>query len=65
MYKRQEVEYEKAIANNPSLYQSVNRPKNRDTYLDNVTADNLNDIIKKYTTVSIFKKIIRKIKNHI
>ena len=60
-----EVEYEKAIANNPSLYQSVNRPKNRDTYLDNVTADNLNDITKKYTTVSIFKKIIRKIKNHI
>ena len=40
------MEYEKAIANNPSLYQSVNRPKKSNTYLDNVTADNLNDIIK-------------------
>ena len=60
-----EVEYEKAIANNPSLYRSVNRPKNRDAYLNNVTTDNLNDITKKNTTVSILKKVIRKIKNHI
>ena len=60
-----EIEYEKAIANNPSLYQSVNRPKNRDTYLNNVTADNLNAITKKYTKVSIFKKVIRKIKKYI
>ena len=60
-----EVEYEKAIAHNPSLYQSVNRPKNRDTYLNNVTADNLNAITKKYTKVSIFKKVIRKIKKYI
>lgn len=60
-----EIEYEKAIVNNPSLYQSVNRPKNRDTYLNRVTVDNLNDLTKKYTTVSIVKKVIRKIKNHI
>lgn len=60
-----EVEHEKAIANNPSLYQSVNRPKNRDTYLNKITIDNLNDITKKYITVSIFKKVVRKIKKHI
>ena len=56
-----EVEYEKAIAHNPSLYQSVNRPKNRDTYLNSVTANNLNNVTKKYTKVSIFKKVIHKI----
>lgn len=63
--KYKEVEYEKAIANNPSLYQSVNRPQKRDIYLKKITADNLNSITKKYTRVSIFKKVIRKIKNHI
>ena len=56
-----EVDYEKAIASNPSLYQSVNRPKNRDAYLNNVTVDNLTNITKKYTTESIFKKVIHKI----
>lgn len=60
-----EVDYEKAIVNNPSLYQSVNRPKNRDAYLNNVTVDNLTNITKKYTTESIFKKVVRKIKNHL
>lgn len=60
-----EVDYEKAIVNNPSLYQSVNRPKNRDAYLNNVTVDNLTSITKKYTTESIFKKVVRKIKNHL
>lgn len=60
-----EVDYEKAIVNNPSLYQSVNRPKNRDAYLNNVTVDNLTNITKKYTTESIFKKVVRKIKNYL
>lgn len=60
-----EVDYKKAIASNPSLYKSVNRPKNREAYLNNVTVDNLTNITKKYTTVSIFKKVVRKIKNHL
>ena len=57
----QEVNYEQAISYNPSIYQSVNRPKKRDMFLCDVDKENLITLTQKYTKKSIIHKLIKKI----
>ena len=61
-----EVDFEESIQYNSAMFQSVDKPKNRETFFKDLEKMKFNKLIKKHTTSqqnNIIKKIFRKFKN--
>ena len=57
-----QVDIDEAVRYNPSAYISVNRPKNRENFLKDITENNFDKIVNKYTKPSFVKKCFNKAK---
>ena len=60
-----QVDFEKSIQHNPSMYMSVKKPKGYDDFFNNLGKMEFDKLVKKYTISnkkSIVKRMIRKIK---
>lgn len=62
----QETDFESSIKPNPSMYESVNKPKNSDDFFENLDNYTFNELVDKYTIKpkksSVFRRGINKIK---
>ena len=57
-----EVSYEEGVKWNPSEYSSVHRPKERDTFYEDLNSLNFKNIINKYVNGPLWKRVGRKVK---
>lgn len=62
----QETDFESSIKPNPSMYESVNKPKNSDEFFENLDNYTFDELVDKYTIKpkksSVFRRGINKIK---
>ena len=56
----QECDLDKAIKGNPSILKHLPANKNREKFFYELESNNLDTVVKKYTKVSIFRKVLRK-----
>ena len=61
----EEVDFEQSVQYNKSMFMSVDKPKNRDKFFENLNKLEFDKLVKKYTVDkqgNIIKRILRKIK---
>ena len=62
-----ETDFEKSIKYNKSMYESANKPQNREAFFENCSTMDFEELVENYTSkqneINILKKIIRKIKS--
>lgn len=57
------VDFEKSIKHNPSYYESVHHPENRESFFDEVQNEEIDAVMKKYVPpISLIQKAKKKIK---
>lgn len=60
-----EVDIDEAVKYNVSAYKSVEKPKNYEKFMSEVSADNFDKIVEKYTKKSLLKRVSNKAKRTI